>query len=69
MDERAESVPTCSKCKTPTGLHSIQIVSTPGGEERMNVFRCDGCGRLDARSSRSHEFAATKRRILNAFRL
>jgi len=40
--------PLCSKCREPMALHSIQLVKTPGGEEVMQVFECENCGRLRA---------------------
>jgi hypothetical protein len=42
--------PYCARCEQPLVWHSTQQVkaSDGNGEETMDIFRCEGCGRLSA---------------------
>jgi len=40
--------PCCSRCGHPMAWHSDQAVLSRNDREKVHVFRCDGCNRLEA---------------------
>jgi len=49
MDQRLmRRHPPCPKCEGPMNWDSDQIVSGRGGDEVMEVYKCDRCDRLRA---------------------